>query len=57
MMQLHLNILLPTNTPIGFFQEEEFACADSAYTLNKHTIPVHCKPASLQCQIPFLTKL
>jgi len=34
--------------PDWFFEGEEFAWADSAYTLNKQTIPVHQKPASLQ---------
>jgi len=27
--------------PDWFFEGEEFAWADSAYSLNKHTIPVH----------------
>lgn len=30
-----------------FFEGKEFAWADSAYTLNKCTIPFHCKPVSL----------
>jgi len=29
-----------------FFEDEEFAWADSAYTVNSRTIPVHKKPAS-----------
>lgn len=36
--------------PDWFFKGEEFAWADSAYSLNKHTIPVHHKPASFWCQ-------
>jgi hypothetical protein len=34
--------------PEWFFEGDEFAWADSAYTLNKRTIPVHRKPASLR---------
>ena len=33
--------------PDWFFQGNEFAWTDSAYSLNKRTIPVHKKPASL----------
>ena len=33
--------------PDFFFQGEEFAWADSAYAVNRHTIPVHKRPASL----------
>ena len=33
--------------PDWFFSGEEFAWTDSAYPLNKRTIPVHKKPASL----------
>jgi hypothetical protein len=32
--------------PDWFFQGEEFAWADSAYTLNARTIPVHKRPAA-----------
>jgi len=32
--------------PDWFFEGEEFAWADSAYTVNSRTIPVHKKPAS-----------
>jgi hypothetical protein len=31
-----------------FFEGKEFAWGDSAYTVNKWTIPVHKRPASLQ---------
>ncbi|SRR6266545_6315667 len=34
--------------PDWFFEGEEFAWADSAYSLKKHTIPVHHKPASFR---------
>ena len=34
--------------PDWFFEGDEFSWADSAYTLNKRTIPVHRKPASLR---------
>jgi hypothetical protein len=33
--------------PDWFFMEKEFAWTDSAYAVNKHTIPVHKQPASL----------
>lgn len=33
--------------PDWFFSENEFAWADSAYTCNSRTIPVHRRPASL----------
>ncbi len=36
--------------PDWFFEGEEFAWADSAYSLNKRTIPVHHKPASFRRQ-------
>ena len=32
--------------PEWFFDGEEFAWADSAYTVNSRTIPVHKQPAS-----------
>lgn len=34
--------------PEWFFGEGEFAWTDSAYTVNKHTIPVHKEPASFR---------
>lgn len=34
--------------PTWFFEGEEFAWADSAYSLTPCTIPVHKEPASLQ---------
>jgi len=36
------------NYPEWFFEGEEFAWADSAYSLDPRTIPIHKKPASLR---------
>ena len=43
-------------TPEWLFEGEEFAWADSAYTVNSHTIPVHKKPASLIPEITLFDK-
>jgi hypothetical protein len=37
-------------SPDWLFEGEEFAWADSAYTVNSRTIPVHKKPASLNLE-------
>ena len=39
--------MAPHKYPKWFLEGDKFAWADSAYTLNKRTIPVHWKPTSL----------
>jgi len=46
MTPLHFLILVQQSTPIGFFDGDEFAWANSAYLVNSHTIPIHKQPAS-----------